>query len=201
MSENAKGVESVRVAFELLQEELGDAVSSARDEAAKAVKAGAYEQGAKSVESARGVEDILTKLTELHDQWAEISDYHDYDAEGAESEYGGPMLVMTHKNASATAKYNNGWVVVLAGSTIASETFPSLPDRYKDLRKSLIEKGKLKNGGNDALMLSEDIRFNSPSGAAQFVAGSSVSGNRDWRVEDTDQSLGFWLKKARKKVG
>jgi hypothetical protein len=51
--------------------------------------------------------------------------------------------------------------------------------------------------GSDMLKLVRSIRFNSPSGAAQFVAGCSVSGNREWRVAGSGVTLGEWLRKRR----
>ena len=48
------------------------------------------------------------------------------------------------------------------------------------------------------LTVRKNMPFDSQSGAAQFVAGCAVSGNREWRVEDTGKTLGQYLKARRK---
>jgi len=197
MIENMTNSTSVMTAFELLVEELGRSLEVAREAAAKAVKAGDYELGETFVEEAKDIERIMMELTALHDKWAENHDHHSETVTETDNEYSGPELTMTYMNSSARAFYNKGRVVVLAGSTIMSDTFPSLPSRYLELRKTFLEQGKLKSSDVDTLRLSEDIQFNSQSGAAQFVAGCSVSGNRDWRIKKSGETLGFWLKKSR----
>lgn len=110
-------------------------------------------------------------------------------------ERSGPSLVMDYKNAQAEALYNEGRVIVLSGSTIMVEIHKSLNDKGRNLRQDHHRKGTIKEYDEKGLLkLTNDIKFNSPSGAAQFVAGCSVSGNRDWRIKDTGTLLGVWLK-------
>lgn len=107
----------------------------------------------------------------------------------------GPSLVMDYKNSHARASYNGGRVVVHSGSMIMAKTHPSLLNKYRDLRERLLGDGTLRESATRGLLtLEKDIPFTTPSGAACFVSGCSVSGNRDWHIEGTDTPLGDWLK-------
>lgn len=114
------------------------------------------------------------------------------------TEYADLALVMNYRNSHARAMYNGRRVVVLSGSKIMAETHKSLRDKDRELRERLRGEGTLVEDDTKGLLtLKKDVGFNSPSGAACFVAGCSVSGNRDWHIEDTDTPLGSWLKSDR----
>ena len=100
---------------------------------------------------------------------------------------------MGYRRARARARYTNGRVTLLAGSTISAPVHASLSDALRDLRRDLRRKGKLVEVSPDLFRLDGIHTFGSPSGAAQFVAGASVSGNRDWKVAGKGISLGDWL--------
>ena len=79
-----------------------------------------------------------------------------------------------------------------------AETHKSFSDKDRQGREQLRHKGMLiEDDIKGLLKLTDDIEFNSPSKAARFVAGCSVSGNRDWHIEDTGMPLGSWLESVR----
>ncbi len=67
---------------------------------------------------------------------------------------------------------------------------------HRDRRKELLADAGLVRIDDGLLRLTQDLKFDSPSGAAQFVAGCSVSGNRDWRIEGTGLPLGRWFSRG-----
>lgn len=68
--------------------------------------------------------------------------------------------------------------VVKKGSVISSKQTKSCPEYVTKKREQY----------NDQIdsdfMLLEDILFNTPSGAAAFVCGSSANGNVEWKTSD-----------------
>jgi len=115
---------------------------------------------------------------------------------------GGEIIVtMSYGGVAAKARHipGIGHTVLAAGSTVRRQVHPSLIDKYRVDRRQCEKDGSLAvdTKNDQILLLNKDIIFDSQSGAAQFVAGCSVSGNREWRVMDTGQSLGDYLKKRR----
>ncbi|MGB2693796.1 MAG: GIY-YIG nuclease family protein [Dehalococcoidia bacterium] len=74
--------------------------------------------------------------------------------------------------------------VVREGSTAAKEIVPSAPPRVDRDRQRLLETGALVDGGPTLLRFTKDTQFDSSSGAAQGVAGHSVSGRISWKLPD-----------------
>ena len=84
------------------------------------------------------------------------------------------ILYATRNNAKATGKRVSDGFVVLRGSSITEKTTKSCPDYVVQLRNKSAD--KIMNG-----VLTEDILFSSPSGAAAFVCGGSANGNIEWK--------------------
>lgn len=84
------------------------------------------------------------------------------------------ILYATRNNAKATGKRVSDGFVVLRGSSITEKTTKSCPDYVVQLRNKSAD--KIMNG-----ILTEDILFSSPSGAAAFVCGGSANGNIEWK--------------------
>ena len=84
------------------------------------------------------------------------------------------ILYATRNNAKATGKRVSDGFVVLKGSSITEKTTKSCPDYVVQLRNKSAD--KIMNG-----VLTEDILFSSPSGAAAFVCGGSANGNIAWK--------------------
>lgn len=89
-----------------------------------------------------------------------------------------PLLHFSNSKAEATGKRTSEGFVVMAGSHISLTMAKSAPDNAIRSREkyasSITEEG----------VLTKDLLFTSPSAAAGFVGGSSLSGNVVWKTED-----------------
>lgn len=86
-----------------------------------------------------------------------------------------PVLTMSYNSAKATGKRTNDGFVVLKGSVICGELARACPNHAK------ADRMKYASSIDENNTLITDLLFSSPSGAAQFVAGASVSGNVMWK--------------------
>ena len=86
-----------------------------------------------------------------------------------------PVLCMTYNSAKATGKRTSDGFVVLKDSVICGELAKSCPNHAK------ADRMKYASSIDENNSLMADLLFSSPSGAAQFVAGASVSGNMMWK--------------------
>lgn len=92
----------------------------------------------------------------------------------------------TYKDVTAYARQaENGKFVVLADSYIVQDTTPSCPQKVFRQREAAVHDGALREG-----RLIKDIAFRSPSAAAEFVCGTSMSGRQFWRDLRTNELLG-----------
>ncbi len=89
-----------------------------------------------------------------------------------------PLLYFHSARANATGQRTAEGFVVLAGSTISSIVKRSLPANIRKLREKYAE-----IIGAD-WVLRKDVLFSSPSAAAGFVGGASLSGNAIWKTEE-----------------
>jgi len=87
-----------------------------------------------------------------------------------------PMLFFNRTKLKATGRRTSEGFVVFKGSTVVSELQKSCPENVVKLR----ERYKDKIDGNH--ILTDDLLFSSPSTAAAFVGGSSLSGNELWKT-------------------
>lgn len=78
---------------------------------------------------------------------------------------------------SATGQRTSDGFIVFANSTISMQPSKSCSSYIKKLR--LEHASKIKDN-----LLTEDILFNSPSGAASFVTYRSTSGLTQWKTEE-----------------
>lgn len=87
-------------------------------------------------------------------------------------------LFCTRSGVMATGIRTADGFVVKKGSTIADKLTKSCPEYVSKKRiqcKELIDVN---------FVLKEDILFNTSSGAAAFVCGSSANGNVEWKTSD-----------------
>ena len=84
------------------------------------------------------------------------------------------LLYCSASGAKATGKRTSEGFVVLKGSQISSNLTKSCPDSTLRNRK------KYAKNIDANYILTEDILFSSPSAAASFVGGASLSGNTSW---------------------
>lgn len=85
------------------------------------------------------------------------------------------LLYFDHSGVKATGKRTSEGFVVLKGSQISAKLTKSCPD------PTLRNREKYAAKADDNFMLTEDILFTSPSAAASYIGGASLSGNATWR--------------------
>jgi hypothetical protein len=101
------------------------------------------------------------------------------------------LLRLSHKSGvDARAIESDGEIVVLKGSIGTGSEFKV--NQYAPLRQSLIEEGKIELLPEGGIRFVEDVPFNSPSAAAAVLNNRNSAGPREWRVEETGQTLGEW---------
>ena len=102
-------------------------------------------------------------------------------------------LVIERRGIDASAREIDGEFVVLAGSDAAAEWSGGDPNyTYARLHAELIESGKLVQGGNSHLQLSEDVPFRSPSAASSVVLGRTDNGRASWKTSDSNLTYADW---------
>jgi hypothetical protein len=100
-------------------------------------------------------------------------------------------LCLSHKTGvEAQAVETDGEIVVLKGSIGTGLEFKV--NQYAPLRQSLIDEGKIEVLQNGGIRFLEDVPFNSPSAAAAVLNNRNSSGPREWRVQNTNLTLGEW---------
>ena len=99
------------------------------------------------------------------------------------------LILKSKKNLHyAEAEWDGEQIIVLSGSRINPiVAFPQMSEEIKHMR----EDRKIVNEQYELLV---DVKFTSPSSAAQFVTGRSVNGYIAWRPDDK-MSLKEYLKK------
>lgn len=88
------------------------------------------------------------------------------------------IFYIKRNGVDAKGKLTSEGFVVLSGSKIRVDIFPSCPNDAKIKRKN----NKDNIDENDIII--NDILFNSPSGAAAFVLGTSANGNTEWKTDE-----------------
>ncbi|MEA4900552.1 GIY-YIG nuclease family protein [Desulfitobacterium sp.] len=89
-----------------------------------------------------------------------------------------PLLYFNRTNLKATGRRTSEGFVVLKGSAVVEGLQKSCPENAVKLRE------RYKDKINADHILTEDILFSSPSAAAAFVGGASLSGNELWKTSD-----------------
>ena len=99
------------------------------------------------------------------------------------------LILKSKKNLHyAEAEWDGEQIIVLSGSRINPiVAFPQMSEEIKHMRED-------RNIVNEQNELVVDVKFTSPSSAAQFVTGRSVNGYIAWRPDDK-MSLKEYLKK------
>ena len=87
-------------------------------------------------------------------------------------------LFCTRNGVKATGVRTADAFVVKKGSTISDKLTKSCPE-YVGKKRT-----QYKDKIDESFVLQEDILFNTPSGAAAFVCGSSANGNVEWKTAD-----------------
>ena len=120
---------------------------------------------------------------------------------GSAGPWTSPIFVLEAKGVTAAALEFEGQMVVLADSEACEDELSSLAYNVKVIREQLRQAGKLvPSERQHVLKFVEDIAFNSPSAAAQAVAGTSRNGRNDWKIRGTNKTYAEWQEAEVKKA-
>lgn len=101
------------------------------------------------------------------------------------------ILTLTHKSGvDAKAVEVDEEIVVLRNSIGTSQEFKT--NQYAPLRQQLIDEGKLQLIPGGGVLFVEDVPFSSPSAAAAVLNNRNSAGPREWKLQETGQTLGDW---------
>jgi hypothetical protein len=101
------------------------------------------------------------------------------------------LLKLSHKGGvEGRAFDDDGEIVVLKGSLGTGSEFKV--NQYAPLRKQLIDEGRVETLADGGIRFLEDVPFRSPSAAAAVLNNRNSAGPREWKVEETGQTLGEW---------
>lgn len=101
-------------------------------------------------------------------------------ADSPESKMDDETLSLSTGSASAYGKVTTEGFVVFAGARVNEKTSAkSLSAGAQKMRQKFFESGEIEN-----LVTAVDILFSSPSAAADFILGYSVSGSQTWKTKD-----------------
>lgn len=89
-----------------------------------------------------------------------------------------PLLYFENTNAKATGRRTSEGFVVLKGSILSQKIAKSCPEIAIKARTKYSDRINKDN------TLTDDVLLSSPSAAAAFVGGSSLSGNELWKTEN-----------------
>ncbi len=106
-----------------------------------------------------------------------------------------PTFEIVAVGTSAKMKILDGSFVVQKGSTARKAGTPSWVKTYAKLaRDKLITMGKLVQSKSDETLyvFSEDVEFETPTGAAEAVVARSENGREAWKVIGTGQAYADW---------
>lgn len=196
--------DGVQTAFELILEEIGSVSRELKQEAKRLIDKGEYESVSGLMETGKGLDAFQLKVKDIQAEWINT-----FDPATRNKTHFKPLeikpprpetlsLSMTYGEAYAEAEYLGKKVRLLTGSKVRAEFHDSLGDHIKEMKTKAIKNGDVVPlSGSDLYELRKPIVFNSPSAAACFVAGCSVSGPREWQVKDKgrSRSLKYWLSK------
>lgn len=99
-------------------------------------------------------------------------------APSADNKDNEPLLYLEYKKGKATGKRTSDGFVIMKGSAINPVTTQSCPEKTVKDRKKYSSKIDKSN------VLTADLLFSSPSAAAAFIGGASLSGNALWKDAD-----------------
>lgn len=194
--------DGIQTAFELILEEIGSVSNELKKEAKFLVDKGDFDAVSHLMKTGKELDTFQLKVHSLQKEWINTFDQETrskthFSTISEKIDIQEPLLLtMVYAEASAEAELLENNVRVLAGSTIKKLSYKSLSDHIENRKAKAINDGDLILSSNPELYeLKNPIKFNSPSAAACFVAGCSVSGPREWQVKGKSKSLKQWLTK------
>lgn len=194
--------DGVHTAFEIILKEIGSVSKELKQEAKGLIDKSDFDAVQKLMDTGKRLDEFQVKMRSLQNEWINNFDVGTRSRTHFELvEIEIPPndvieLVMEYGDAIARAEYSGRQVRILAGSTIRKVTYASLGDHILVMRNDAIKNGVLAQGAKkDLFEVKAPITFGSSSAGAQFVAGCSVSGPREWKVKNKGMSLKYWLSK------
>lgn len=191
--------DGVRIAFNLILEEIGSVSKELKEEAKRLVDTGDFDQVKSLMETGKKLDEFQLEVKGTQGKWISTFDLGTrsrttYEPPAVETPASADLnLMMTYQEARARARIRGREVTVLPGSRIRKETFESMQEDVLERKRDAIKKGELvETPDPHVLELKVQTKFSSPSDAAIFVAGCSVNGRKEWRVENQDISLKEW---------
>ncbi len=104
-----------------------------------------------------------------------------------------PLFKMSYAGVEAYGQEINNEFIVFKDSVIRKKETNTLSKATKEKRSNLVRENKLtQSSQEDFWILTENLAFNSPSGAADFVGGASLNGRIHWEVKDSGQTYANW---------
>lgn len=104
-----------------------------------------------------------------------------------------PLFVLTSRGVKATAQIVENEFVVIKDSLAAKKTIPIFDTlSCAKAREKLLESGVLVDAGKEHYRFSQNYSFTSPSSAASVVAGGSINGRTEWKVQDSNETYAEW---------
>ncbi len=192
--------DGIHTAFELILEEIGSVSKELKEEAKHLVDKGDFDAVARLMKTGKEMDTFQLKVHSLQTEWINTFDpdtrskTHISLVDTNINISDTLLLTMTYGDACAEAEYFGKSVRILAGSTMNRISYHSLADHIEDRKRKAVNDGEVSPSSNEELYeIKRPITFNSPSAAACFVAGCSVSGPREWQVKDNGKSLKYWL--------
>jgi len=191
--------DGVQTAFNLILEEIGSVSKELKEEAKRLVDRDNYDAVSNLMGTGKRLDSYQLKVKALQKEWIEAFDPGTRSRTHYEPAITEPLssqalhLTMTYAEASAEAECIGRQVKIFPGSYVRKQTFESLHENVLLRRTEALKKGELVPCGNpDLLEVKVPVIFGSPSAGAQFVAGCSVSGPREWQIKDKGVSLKHW---------
>lgn len=194
--------DGVQTAFELILEEIGSVSKELKEEAKRLVDKDDFDSVSNLMGTGKRLDTFQLKVKALQNEWVQAFDpgtrsrtHYEQVAFETPTTQSLP-LTMTYAEASAQAECTGRKVTILPGSFVRKQIFESLHENVLQRRQETEKKGILVSCNNpDLLEVKAAVIFTSPSAAAQFVAGCSVSGPREWQVKGKGVSLKHWKTK------
>jgi hypothetical protein len=191
--------DGVNAAFEMIVEEILSVASELKSEAKNLIDEGNFDAVSSLMNTGRKLDGFRMKVYDLQSEWLENFDSDTRSrtrlvSENKERNGETVILVMKHGVARAKAELFGRTVRLLAGSTIKRVSNESLRDSLRLKKEEELKKGCIFPSRNpDLYEVKKPILFNSSSEAACFVAGCSMSGPREWMIENMGMSLKEYL--------
>jgi hypothetical protein len=193
--------DGVQTAFELILEEIGSVSKEIKEDVNRLNDKDDYDAVSRLIGTRKKLDSFQLKVKALQKEWVQTFDLDTrarthYEPVTVETTTSQTLpLTMTYAKASANAQCVGQKVTILPGSFVRKQILESMPENVQQTRHEAEASGVLVPCSNPKFLeVTREVLFTSPSAAAQFVAGCSVNGLRQWQVQGKGISLKQWKK-------